>query len=194
MTKEEINLEQHPIEESSPWYKIPTDERYYAYLDTIDLPPTKKKRREYHQRPLRDTPVEIPLESTTPQKDPWLEEKKEDKDKDKENERITENIANELEAAINRMQEFLTEEESQTLGNAIAQVEDYTSTLEGDITETVIEGVPEDKENNDMYINQDIVELELDDWLTIDSTGITTPMEDLIPPDDDFNLIDYLDL
>ena len=61
------------IENITHWLEIQDEERYYAYLYNIDLP--EKPRMSRNQVPtdeLRTSPVEIPLECTSPLTDPRL--------------------------------------------------------------------------------------------------------------------------
>lgn len=167
---------------TSPWNDLDEDTRYYTYITEINLPETTK----IHPTPrpwqdlVRTNPVEIPLEPMEELPDPRLEPTFKF---------LTLPGVSIQDEAI----ESPTAAEPETL--EIAQEPQDTSTplnilnsLADLVTECLENGLEPDNIINsntdiDTKENQeDIIILDLDDWLTIDSTGITPDPMELQPP------------
>ena len=165
---------------NSPWKVLNPSARYYAYLTEVDNPTPAPRQHPKPRDLLRKHPVNIPLESQEKLPDPRLEPPIK---------------------FITLPGVTIGPEPEETTPADDFEVTDETVDIIKQLADTIAEGLKdssptETTENCEIPpasqpAEEDIVYLSLDDWLTIDSEGITPQPEDLLPPQE---AIDFLDL
>ena len=169
------------------------DVRYTAYIQELDTP-IPEKSLNFDRRPNKET-VEIPLESTEKQSDPRRELKTgvySTIDEDL--------LLNTLKDCITRVKEAI--EEKTPTPTELAELTNRQTDAEETVPESESEPVERitpvneqtaqtatatptpDRENiieMDIENDEDMVQIELDDWLTIDSVGETAQLSEVAP-------------
>ena len=163
----------------SPWKALKPDERYYAYLQEHD----SHKTPRIQPRPrdlLRRQPVIIPLEPTESLPDPRLEPPIKFL--------TLPNVTIGPETAENEGNEDPEPpaEPFEVSDNTVQQLQELVDNLANELSSSP---PPENTDHTDHP--EDIVYLDINDWLIIDSQGSTPNPEDLLPPA--IEQIDYLD-
>ena len=185
----------------NPWYTLPTNDRYLAYIDTVDnLPETPA----YQPCTLRigptDPPINIPLESSEDLPDPRLTIGTHQPQNEPPTDPI---IAPENQAISAERQDTDVPSYLPVSTSVLSSEDEELLAFLTDQTSELIETVPQPNslpENQAIsaerpttpspvihlieHPDQDIVHLEIDDWLTIDETGLTEDISSLIPPEE----------
>ena len=190
----------------NPWYTLPTDERYLAYIDLVDNlpnPTTRVTPKDITQ--LRDTPANIPLEAQevipdprTKQPTPSLLSRPSinppiDSIEDPPVHQSLSTEETHIQAANIQPKDKPTQSSVLTAEDAqlMSLISDTNSTEPSHETPPAEAASLAAQDHHSLPVlhlyedaDQDIVHLEINDWLTIDEVGTTEPTENFIPPED----------
>ena len=171
---QELNTEAPTLKtQQSPWKTLSETDRYYAYLRSNETAPEPliKKPRPWTQY-VRSKPVEIPLEAKEKLPDPRLEPKF--KFLTLPGVTINDDILD-------------TSDTIETLSHKETEIQQQLDDIADKLLEAIENPTPTDSQQ------EDALQLEIEDWLTIDSTGFTADPDLLIPPTE-FIEENYLDI